>query len=179
MFSLLKIIACNYKGLENNFTLDSYYSNFRLVDSVKEKIKKEKESEEYLKNLLNPKTIKQKEIRIVDIDVMSGKEFEKYISEMFSKMGYYTKLTKDTNDQGIDVIAEKNKLKIAIQAKCYSNKVGNHAIMEAVAGMKYYKADKCMVITNNYFTPSAKELAKANNVELWDREVLIEKLEEI
>ncbi|MBU5292785.1 restriction endonuclease [Anaerosalibacter bizertensis] len=32
-----------------------------------------------------------------------------------------------------------------------------------------------MVVTNNYFTPNAIELAKANNVELWDRKTLIEK----
>jgi restriction system protein len=48
--------------------------------------------------------------------------------------------------------------------------------MEAVAGMKYYNANKCMVITNSTFTKSAQELAKVNNVELWDRQILKEKL---
>ena len=31
-----------------------------------------------------------------------------------------------------------------------------------------------MVITNNYFTDAAIQLAKANNVELWDRNNLMQ-----
>ncbi|MBQ3213504.1 MAG: restriction endonuclease [Clostridia bacterium] len=135
-------------------------------------------AEKYLNDLLKEEKEKDS-VSIVDIDVMSGKEFESCVSDLFKNMGYQTKITKASNDQGIDVIAEKNDLKIAIQAKCYNNKVGNHAIMEAVAGMKYYKADKCMVVTNNYFTPSAIKLAKVNKVELWNRDVLIEKIEDL
>jgi HJR/Mrr/RecB family endonuclease len=48
--------------------------------------------------------------------------------------------------------------------------------MEAFAGMKYYKANRCMVITNSTFSKSAIELAQTNNVILWDRQVLIEKI---
>ena len=53
------------------------------------------------------------------------------------------------------IIAEKDNIKIVIQTKCYHNVVGNKAIQEAVAGMKYYDADKAMVITNSTFTRSA------------------------
>lgn len=51
--------------------------------------------------------------------------------------------------------------------------------MEAVAGAKYYNATKTMVVTNNCFTKSARELAQVNNVVLWDRTVLKEKINEI
>lgn len=117
-------------------------------------------------------------ITIGDIDIMSGSEFEQYIAKLFKSYGYKTEVTKASGDQGIDVIAEKNGIKYAIQAKCYNSPVGNHAIMEAVAGAKYYDADQIMVITNNTFTKSAIELAKKNNVHLWDRKVLIEKISE-
>lgn len=117
-------------------------------------------------------------ITIRDIDIMSGSEFEKYIAKLFKSYGYKTEVTKASGDQGIDVIAEKNGTKYAIQAKCYNFPVGNHAIMEAVAGAKYYDADQIMVITNNTFTKSAIELAQKNNVHLWDRKVLIEKISE-
>lgn len=113
---------------------------------------------------------------IDDIDLMSGVEFEKFIKNHFEKNGYKCSLTKISGDQGIDVIAEKNGIKLGIQVKCYSGTVGNHAVMEAVAGAKYYDCTKCMVITNNYFTKSAKELAIKNNVILWDRNTLQEKL---
>ena len=115
-------------------------------------------------------------VSLNDIDVMSGYEFENFIAQIFNKLGYETKVTKSSGDQGIDIVASKNDSIIAIQAKCYSGVVGNHAIMEAVGGMKYYHADKCMVITNRTFTKSAIELAKVNKVELWDRQILKEKI---
>lgn len=113
---------------------------------------------------------------IDDIDGMDGTQFEQYISKLFEKMGYETEVTKHSGDQGIDVIAKNDIVTIGIQAKCYSSTVGNSAVQEAVGGKALYKVDKVMVITNNEFTPAAKQLAKANNVELWDRHKLIEKV---
>ena len=51
--------------------------------------------------------------------------------------------------------------------------------MEVVGGARFYNATLCYVITNNYFTKSARQLADANNVILWDRDTLKEKLSEI
>ena len=113
---------------------------------------------------------------IDDIDLMDGKEFEQYIATLFTKMGYVTEITKHSGDQGIDVIAKKGNKSIGIQAKCYSGTVGNSAVQEVASGKAYYKVDKVMVITNNEFTPAAKELAQANNVVLWDRNILKEKV---
>lgn len=116
---------------------------------------------------------------IEDVDIMSGNQFEHFVSELFEAMGYKTYITPPSGDQGIDVIAQKGETKVAIQAKCYSSTVGNHAIMEAVAGAKYYNANKIIVVTNNFFTKSAQELAKSNNVTLWNRTALIEKIKEL
>lgn len=113
---------------------------------------------------------------IDDIDLMTGPEFENFIAELFSKKGYSTTVTKASGDQGIDVIAEKNNAKIGIQVKCYSGTVGNSAIQEVVAGKSFYSCDKVMVITNSSFTSSAIDLAQANNVILWDREILKDNL---
>lgn len=113
------------------------------------------------------------------LDLMSGQQFESFVTYLFNRLGYKATTTKLSGDQGIDVIAVKGKTKIAIQTKCYSRPVGNHAVMEAVAGAKYYKADKVMVVTNNTFTKSARELSESNGVILWDRNILKEKLEQI
>lgn len=110
---------------------------------------------------------------------MSGEHFEIFITNLFNNLGYKAERTKASGDQGIDVIATKGKVKIAIQTKCYSRPVGNHAVMEAVAGGKYYNADKVMVVTNSTFTRSAIELAQSNNVVLWGRSILKEKMEEV
>lgn len=116
-------------------------------------------------------------VSIYDVDVMSGVEFEEFVGKIFVKLGYTTEITKASGDQGVDLIAKKDGKVLAIQAKCYSGVVGNHAIMEVVAGMKYYDCNCCMVVTNSTFTPAAKELAKANNVEIWDRNELKEQME--
>jgi len=113
---------------------------------------------------------------IDDIDLMDGVEFEKLIAKLFRKMGYDAEVTKTSGDQGIDVIAIKNGFKYGIQAKCYSSQVSNSAIQEAVAGKAFYSLNKVIVVTNNYFTKSAIKLAEANNVILWDRTILKEKL---
>lgn len=142
------------------------------INSIKEKEKIKKLSE---------KNQEQETVRfdINDIDLMTGAQFEWFISYLFSKLGYSTEITKTSGDQGIDIIAKKGNAVVAIQTKCYSKPVGNHAIMEAVAGSKYYKANKTIVVTNSVFTKSARELAIANGVVLWDRVVLKEKIDEI
>lgn len=116
---------------------------------------------------------------IDDVDMMNGSEFEHFVCELYKKMGYKAEVTKQSGDQGLDVIVEKSDKRIGVQAKCYSGTVGNSAVQEAVAGKNYYHCDKVVVVTNNYFTPSAKELAHSNDVVLWDRDILKEKIKEI
>jgi len=113
---------------------------------------------------------------IDDIDLMDGAQFEEYIAKLFTKMGYKAEVTKASNDQGIDVIAKKDGTSIGIQAKRYSGTVGNSAVQEAVGGKALYKVDKVMVITNNEFTSGAKKLAQANDIVLWDRTILKDKV---
>lgn len=49
------------------------------------------------------------------------------------------------------------------------------AIQEAVASKGYY-GDDAMVATNSFFTRQAKELARRNDVILWDRDDLVKTL---
>lgn len=126
--------------------------------------------------------VKQNSNKVESIDKtyeMSAFDFEELIVELFSRMGYKAESTKKSGDQGVDVIARKGCVTIAIQTKNYPHTiVGNKAVQEVVAGMAYYKASNAMVITNSSFTKSAIELAKANNVVLWDKTTLGEKLAE-
>jgi len=51
-------------------------------------------------------------------------------------------------------------------------KVSNGAVQEVVAAKGLYRCTQGMVVTNNYFTDSAKQLAKANGIDLIDRDEL-------
>ena len=106
------------------------------------------------------------------IDRMDGHHFEEFMKEVYTLLGYKVEETKRSGDQGIDLIIKKHFRSVGVQLKRYSKPVGNFAVQEAVAGKKYYKLDKVLVLTNKSFTKSAIELAKANKVELLDREDL-------
>lgn len=155
-----------------------FYKNYDYVLSVTRNILNQMKLKNMEQELLNNYSTDIQTL-IDDVDLMSGFEFETLIGKLFGKLGFTTEITKASGDQGIDIIAEKNSRKIGIQAKCYSGSVGNKAIQEVVAGLNYYHLDKGLVITNNYFTESARELAEANNVILWDRTILKEKLSEL
>lgn len=117
---------------------------------------------------------KKSEIGI--IDSMSGIEFEKFLIVFFTKQGYKAEITKTSGDFGADLILSKDGVKTIVQAKRYSKSVGVKAIQEIIGAKKYYSAQKLIVITNNYFSRQAKELAKVNNVQLIDRDQLIQQL---
>lgn len=152
--------------------------NIYLIDKILQK-DEELEIEIFEKRLTNSQIQQGVIYSINDVDLMNGHEFESFISLLFTKMGYMTKVTRGSGDQGLDVMAEKNDVRIGIQVKCYSNKVTNKAVQEISAALSYYNCNKGMVITNNYFTDSALELAESNNIVLWDRDILKRKMEEI
>ncbi|WP_160679524.1 restriction endonuclease [Clostridium sp. C8-1-8] len=127
-----------------------------------------------LKRYIKKKVLKS---GIDKIDRLSGEDFEEYLAVKFKALGYKVKLTPVTADYGADLVLKKDKEKIVVQAKRYSSKVGVEAVQQVVASMKYYDADKSIVITNNYFTENAKILAKCNSVELLDRKYLYQLLE--
>lgn len=109
---------------------------------------------------------------IYKIDKMTGIEFEELLKCHFENLGYRAKETAKTNDYGADLIIKKDNEKILVQAKRYKNKVGIKSVQEIVGALGYYKAEKGIVITNSYFTKNAINLAKANNIKLWDRDML-------
>lgn len=113
-------------------------------------------------------------IKIEDVDQLDGIEFEHFISYLFEGMGYSVIVTPASGDQGIDIIVAKQGVRLGVQAKRYITPVTNTAIQEVVAGIGHYNLQKGIVVTNSNYTKSAIELAKSNDVILWDRNKLIE-----
>ncbi len=116
---------------------------------------------------------------IADVDEMDGRMFEQLLLKHFHKLGYKAKVTSDYADYGADLLLVKDNTKYVVQAKRWKQKVGVKAIQEAVASIKHYKADRGIVITNSFFTSNARELAKSNGIELWDRDKLIDTMSRV
>ncbi|MEG4145593.1 restriction endonuclease [Microcoleus sp. Pol12B5] len=126
-------------------------------------------------------TLKEEESRkrlldsgILEVDEMTGKEFENFLYLYFINFGYSVKLTQDSQDYGADLILYKDGSKTVVQAKRSKNPVGIKAVQEVAGAVRHYKGNKGIVITNNRFTENAYNLAESNDVELWDRKRLIE-----
>lgn len=159
----------------NSYTfLELYYEIVEYLNKTKNIINSDISKKRLEDMLFSQKNEQRKSYyTIIDVDNLSGEEFEDFVCELFKKFGYQTRQTQTTGDYGVDVIAEKDKEKIAIQTKRYQGSVSLNAVQEVVAGMSYYNCTKGMVITNSDYTSSAINLAKKNNIELWDRQELV------
>lgn len=105
---------------------------------------------------------------------LDGFEFEKLSKDLLLANGFdNVTVTQASGDYGADVIAYKDDIKYAVQCKKFSSKVGLKAVQEVIASKSIYKCHVAVVLTNNYFTPSAIKLAKENNVLLWDKDKLL------
>lgn len=157
-----------------------YFNVFRRRQELLELLEENEEEFKFrlFEEKMTQKTDNENAVTMQDVDLMTGEEFEHFVAEIFQKMGYRAEVTQLSGDYGIDVIAEKDGLKIGVQAKRYSGSVSNSAIQEVVAGMSYHECQKGVVVTNSAFTKAAVKLANANNIQLWDRKALEEKIRE-
>lgn len=116
---------------------------------------------------------KLKKSGILNVDEMTGREFEEYLRVLFREKGYQVQLTSTTGDFGADLIMSTKNKKIVVQAKRYKKNVGLKAVQEISTAKNHFNADDCWVVTNSYYTEPAKKLAASNRVRLVDRELLM------
>ena len=86
--------------------------------------------------------------------------------EILRYHGWEVKETPNTGDQGVDLIASINDVRICIQCKNHEKAIGNKAVQEISAGKSYWKGTHAILVSKSGFTKSAQKLAKANNVKL-------------
>lgn len=108
----------------------------------------------------------------VDLDHLDGPAFERYVARLLEQRGYRVQHTGRSGDLGVDLIAEKAPYRYAIQVKRQDDPVSRRAVSDAVAGKQHYGCNAAMVITNNFFSPGAKQLARSTGCRLVDRATL-------
>lgn len=166
-------IKFSYKGgmSTDNWTLDDAKGKQFL------EVLTNKEKQDFLNNSVNSllrlvKTYRsspayKKEHKAdISFENLSPLEYEKQVAQSLEKLGWNTRVTKGSGDQGCDVLATKNNKTVAIQCKYYSKPIGNKAVQEISAGRSFYNAQYGAVVTNQSFTPSAKILATKLHIEL-------------
>ncbi|TPR18084.1 restriction endonuclease [Apilactobacillus timberlakei] len=151
---------------------------FKEIDELKQKREhlKEKTSSHQYNEFLQY----QAKNRLKEIDGFDGYQFENITCQLLKKLGFQdVKLTKGSSDYGIDVLAKNGETTYGFQCKLYSSPVGIKAVQEVSSGIEYYKCKKAIVISNSYFTPHAISASKELNVDLWNRDKLLDLLTEI
>ena len=100
---------------------------------------------------------------------MTPDQYEKYVANYFQNKGYKVKQTPYSNDYGVDVFAEKNKEKIAIQAKMFSNsnrKINRQMVMEFYGAKDFFNCNKGIIVTDGEIIQNAKDVADKLGVEI-------------
>lgn len=103
---------------------------------------------------------------IQDINNLNPYEFEKFAKEFFKIKGYTAWITKASHDNGADVIAEKDNVRIAIQVKHKQKSLVVYDVYQVVRAMHSYKAEKGILFTNSELTSSAILDAQRNNFQV-------------
>ena len=78
--------------------------------------------------------------------------------------GWEVKKTPISCDQGFDLIASGDELKLCIQCKDHKKAIGNKAVQEVYAGKKYWSGTHAILISRSGFTKSAQKLALSSEV---------------
>lgn len=106
------------------------------------------------------------------IESLSGIEFENLCQQLLQKMEFKTQITKASGDGGIDIIATYDKPllkgKYIIQCKRYAGSVGEPIIRDLYGVVMSERANKGILMTTGYFTPSAISFAEGKPIELID-----------
>ncbi|MBU1094531.1 MAG: restriction endonuclease [Firmicutes bacterium] len=96
--------------------------------------------------------------------LLTHRQFEIEVANLYSLLGYSTVVTKATGDGGIDVVINKDGKKTGIQCKQHSNPVGPNdfrALIGVIASQDY---DHGILVSLNGFTSAVLDEARKSRI---------------
>ena len=93
-----------------------------------------------------------------------GIAYEQFCAARLTVAGWRAHATQASGDQGADIVAERDRVRLVVQCKRYAKPVGNAAVQEVAAACRYWAGDMAAVVSNAGFTPAARKLAAATGV---------------
>lgn len=101
-----------------------------------------------------------------DWNVCTNREFEEKTARWYSLCGYEVKLTQQSNDGGIDVIATKGKHTIYVQCKQYKNKVPVSVARELYGVMAANNVEEGAIVCLSGADKGTRIFANENNIKI-------------
>ena len=113
---------------------------------------------------------------------MDPYDFEAFVADVWTELGWRTRTVGKPGDRGIDVIATRGEQKQLIQAKRYgpNTTVGSPEVQQyASLRLQENNVDGVTIVTTGTFSNQAKELAPELDVLLIDGDSLLGMLEKL
>jgi hypothetical protein len=110
----------------------------------------------------------KRELQSIDPSV-----FEQFVADVWDARGWTTRVTRDSTDRGVDVVATQQtpfRQKQIIQAKRYSdtNPVGSPEVQQYASLRQQENADAVIIVTSGRFSKQAESVARDLSVKLVD-----------
>ncbi len=129
-------------------------------------------------------------INMAEIDLMDRFEFKDYIIQLFRNLKYQVIPLSEVeeNEEGIDIVAYIHKTCLYIKTIAYPGKIDGNVIEDFSVIVNLFEESKeymsfermkSLIVTNGTFTEDAIEYAQNNDIILWDRSILKDRIEEL
>jgi len=125
--------------------------------------------------MVDPRFVEEEDIisgldNRANLMLLTPREFESLITNLFEKMGLETRQTRPSRDGGVDCVAYDPRPifggKVVIQAKRYKNTVGVSAVRDLFGTVQNEGASKGILVTTSGFGRASFEFADGKPLEL-------------
>jgi restriction system protein len=91
-------------------------------------------------------------------------EYERYCAAEMRKAGWTASVTKAVGGQAIDVVANKDHVRLLLKCKWYTRPVGSNVVQDIDAARGHEAGEIAAVVSNAGYTDAARQLAAANRI---------------
>ncbi len=99
---------------------------------------------------------------------MKPEEYESCVAEMLRAEGWRARVTPYVHDFGIDIIAERGKRRLGVQAKMYAGNrpINGAMVMQVYGAAAYVDCSDSMIATDGVLLDDARKIAEKLGVEI-------------
>jgi restriction system protein len=100
---------------------------------------------------------------------VTPEEYEHHVAGVLRREGWEARVTPHQRDHGVDIVAERGRVRLAVQVKMFggSNRpVAGKAVMELHGAAAFADCNKAMIATNGRLLPDAEAVAKKLGIEV-------------